>query len=281
MDFFYPVLDLYGGPALFFVFFSLLILESYFTLRLTAENKKRRFFRNSILATAGFIVFRLAVIPAMVFTSTKAEEAGFGLLKWVVVPGIAEFILTFVLLDYGMYIWHRLNHRIPFLWRFHNVHHTDLELDVTTALRFHFGEIFFSIFFRSAIVLVTGASVFHILIYEIFFQAATAFHHSNLKLPKKFELNLVKIIVTPRMHGIHHSIYKRETDSNYATIFAFWDNLHRTKILNIPQNRIVIGVPAWRDGNELHVKDLFKMPFKKQREWKLPDGTKTIKRKNN
>lgn len=112
------------------------------------------------------------------------------------------------------------------------------------------------------------------------FQAATAFHHSNLKLPKRVEYQIVKIIVTPRMHGIHHSIYKNETDSNYATIFAFWDKLHKTKNLEADQGQITIGVPGWRDGQELHVRSLLKMPFHHQREWELPDGTKPIKRKS-
>lgn len=178
-------------------------------------------------------------------------------------------------------MWHRLNHRIPFLWRFHNVHHTDLDMDVTPAIRFHFGEIFFSIFFRSAVIIILGASVTNVLLYEIFFQAVTAFHHSNLKLPQKLENKLVKVIVTPRMHGIHHSIYKRETDSNYATIFSFWDKIHNTKILSIPQRKITIGVPGWRNSRELNVINLLKIPFHKQREWKFSDGKKPIKREDN
>ncbi|MGK7390244.1 MAG: sterol desaturase family protein [Candidatus Cyclobacteriaceae bacterium M2_1C_046] len=280
MEFFFPILDYYGGPALFILFIILLVLESYFTLRFRTENKKRRLIRNGGIAVIGFAFFRLAVIPVLVFAAKWAGEAGIGFFNWITFPGVLELILTFLLLDYGMYIWHRMNHNIPLLWRFHNVHHTDLDLDVTTAVRFHFGELFFSIFFRSAIIIMIGASVTNLLLYEIFFQAATAFHHSNLKLPKKLENKLVKVIVTPRMHGIHHSIYKKETDSNYATIFSFWDKLHKTKILSVPQRKITIGVPAWRDHHELKITSLIMMPFSKQREWKLPDGRKPIKRKN-
>lgn len=150
------------------------------------------------------------------------------------------------MLDYGNYLWHLLNHYVPFLWRFHNVHHIDLDLDVTTAIRFHYGEIVLSVFSRGAIILILGASPLLILVYEIFFEAATNFHHSNLRLPYHWEKLITKFIVTPRMHGIHYSIVKRETDSNFSVIFSFWDRIHQTLRLNIPSHAINIGVPAYR-----------------------------------
>lgn len=130
-----------------------------------------------------------------------------------------------------------------------------------------------SVFFRAGVVLVIGADPLAVLIYEIFFEAANNFHHSNLRLPFRLEKNLVWIIVTPRMHGIHHSIVKRETDSNFCIIFTFWDRIHNTIRLNITQKQVNIGVPAYRDRNSLKAKDLLLMPFQKQRPWKLPDET--------
>jgi sterol desaturase/sphingolipid hydroxylase (fatty acid hydroxylase superfamily) len=178
-----------------------------------------------------------------------------------------KFGVAFLLLDYSNYTWHILLHKMPVLWRFHLVHHTDLDLDVTTAFRFHFGELIGSVIFRGAAVLLTGVSPVTVLIYEIFFEAATQFHHSNMKLPFPLEKLLNYLIVTPRMHGIHHSMMKRETDSNYAVIFSFWDRLHNTSRLNIHQNEIATGVPSYADEKELTIGKLLKLPFTKIHAW--------------
>lgn len=187
-------------------------------------------------------------------------------------PVWLTYLAGFLLLNYGNYLWHLLNHQFNFLWRFHNVHHIDLDLDVTTAVRFHFGEVLFSVFFRALIILLTGPPFLLVLLYEILFEGATLFHHSNWKLPYRVEKKLSWFIVTPRMHGLHHSIVKRETDSNYSVIFNCWDRLHRTIRLNVPQQQINIGVPSYRDPEEQNIKNLLLMPFRKPRPWQLPDG---------
>ena len=147
------------------------------------------------------------------------------------------------------------------------VHHSDPDLDLSTALRFHFGEMIGSVFYRGAFVLVSGASALQVLLYEILFEGATQFHHSNWKLPYKLEKNLNKLIVTPRMHGIHHSIIKEETDSNYSVIFSFWDRMHNTARLNVNQDLIITGVPSYSNHDELTIAYLLKMPFTKIRPW--------------
>ena len=164
------------------------------------------------------------------------------------------------------------NHRVPFFWRFHNVHHTDLELDVTTAARFHFGEILFSIPFRLLLVVLLGIPPLVYLVFEIVFESASVFHHSNWRLSLGLERILNHVIVTPRMHGIHHSIVERETDSNWGTIFCWWDKIHRSLRRDIPQAEITIGVAAFRDEEELTVGKLLTLPFKEQRPWRLPSG---------
>jgi sterol desaturase/sphingolipid hydroxylase (fatty acid hydroxylase superfamily) len=154
------------------------------------------------------------------------------------------------------------------------VHHADLDMDVSTAWRFHVGEVLLSIFFRGGMVMVVGAGATTVLVYEVLYEAATAFHHSNWRLPIALERKLNKLIVTPRMHGIHHSIVQRETNSNYAVIFTFWDKFHHTIRLNIPQGQLVIGIPSYMDPSEQTAATLLKLPFQPQREWQLPDGTK-------
>jgi sterol desaturase/sphingolipid hydroxylase (fatty acid hydroxylase superfamily) len=273
MQFFFPSFDLVGVPILFLLFIFLFFIESKYQLRRRKVPRIKRALRNIGLASIALIFLRWLLIPVMVWLASWIQTRNIGLLNWLSLHSWIEFIIGFLLLDYGNYLWHLINHKIPFLWRFHNVHHIDLDLDVTTAIRFHFGEIILSVFSRGAIILILGVSPVLVLIYEVFFEAATNFHHSNLRIPDRWERRITKVIVSPRMHGIHHSIVKRETDSNYSVIFNLWDRIHRTLRLNIPQDEINIGVPSYRDLSEQKVHHLLIMPFRKQRPWKLPDGT--------
>jgi sterol desaturase/sphingolipid hydroxylase (fatty acid hydroxylase superfamily) len=152
-------------------------------------------------------------------------------------------------------------------------------MDVSTSLRFHFGEVLYSTGFRALQIYLLGISVLTYLVYEVAFQCATLFHHSNVRLPIKLERALNKIIVTPRMHGIHHSIVKHETNSNYSVIFRWWDLLHGTLRLNVKQADIVIGVPAYMDLQDNKFLNLLILPFRKQREyWRLRDGKQPERR---
>lgn len=163
---------------------------------------------------------------------------------------------------------------MPFLWRFHNVHHTDPDLDLSTAFRFHFGEIAFSSVFSLVAVSAIGISAWAFACYQLLFQAEVLFQHSNLRLPIGFERLLSKVIVTPRMHGIHHSQVQRENNSNFGTLFTWWDRLHRTLGLNIPQSEIVVGVPGYSLTEDNRVGAALLMPFRKQRNyWRKPDGS--------
>ena len=263
------IFDLYGSPILIGLFIIFYILETKFQLRKRVQGKWKRIVINFIVSIPAFVLLRLLFIPAIIWLATKNEQWQFGLNYLFDVPQWVHFVVSFVLLDYSNYIWHILLHKLPFMWRFHLVHHSDLDLDITTAFRFHFGEMIGSIFFRGAAVVLIGASPLLILIYEIVFEAATQFHHSNTKLPFRFEKILNYVVVTPRMHGIHHSMIKKEADSNYSVIFSFWDRLHKTVRLNIKQNEIVTGVPHYSDEKELTIGNLLKMPFTKIREWKI------------
>lgn len=263
----HQVFDIYGFLILTSILIVLFILETIFKLRRRIQPMVKRIILNTVLAIPAFALLRFMLIPAMVWLAAKNESWHSGLNYLYALPSWFENVVAFVLLDYGIYWWHIILHRMPLMWRFHLVHHTDMDMDVTTAFRFHFGEMFGSLIYRSTIVLLIGASPLMVLIYEIIFEAETQFHHSNIKLPINFERVLNKIIVTPRMHGIHHSIIKQETDSNFATIFSFWDRLHKTVRLNIPQDNIIIGVPAYHDMNELTVGCLLKLPFRKIRIW--------------
>jgi sterol desaturase/sphingolipid hydroxylase (fatty acid hydroxylase superfamily) len=250
----------------------LLVLQWRFPLRPQHFAFLRRLVRNYVLAIPGFVIIRLAMLPLPFAVAVWAEERNFGLLHWLALHGCGAALAGFVLMDYGYWWWHWANHQIAFFWRFHNVHHTDLDMDVTTAARFHFGEILFSIGFLSLAVLLFGIAPLTFVAFFIVFEAATCFHHSNWRLPIGVERALNLVMVTPRMHGIHHSIVERETNSNWGTVFCWWDKLHGTLRRDIPQKAITIGVAAYRDEDELTLGKLWALPFGKQRAWRLPDG---------
>ncbi|HXH99464.1 MAG TPA: sterol desaturase family protein [Sphingobacteriaceae bacterium] len=262
------IFDTWGMPVLAGIFIVLIFLESRYRLRKRVQNRWKRMIINFIVAIPAFTLLRILFIPAMVWLAHKNQSVHFGLNYLYEMPAWLEATIAFLILDYGNYVWHILNHRLPVLWRFHLVHHTDRDLDITTAFRFHFGEMIGSIFFRGAITFLSGASPVTVLVYEIIFEAATQFHHSNWKLPFSFEKMLNKLIVTPRMHGIHHSVIKNETDSNYSVIFSFWDRLHKTIDLNRQQQQVVIGVPSYDNSEELTIGFLLKLPFTSIRPWK-------------
>jgi sterol desaturase/sphingolipid hydroxylase (fatty acid hydroxylase superfamily) len=270
----WPVLDYIGTPLLVGLFLLLLGLETWRPLRQRVQARWERLVTNGLLAATAAATLRLAVIPVVVAVSSLARQANFGLLPLLPLPEPVRWVVALLVLDYTVYVWHWLNHTVPFLWRFHRVHHTDLDLDVSTAFRFHAGELLLSAFWRSAQMVFLGVGPTLALLFEVVQEAATEFHHSNCRLPPGMERVLNRVLVTPRMHGIHHSIVERETNSNWSVLFSWWDRLHRTLRLDLPQEAIVIGVPAYRDPCELTFFFLLLMPFQKQRPtWLLPDGT--------
>jgi sterol desaturase/sphingolipid hydroxylase (fatty acid hydroxylase superfamily) len=279
MSEFVPTFETLAGGVLAAVYVALLIIETQFPLREAKRPKLKRFFVNVGLSVLALGTGVYIVAPVALALATRSAEASFGLLNVLSLPPTLKFILGFLAMDLTFYYWHRANHVFPIFWRFHNVHHVDQDLDVSTSLRFHFGEVFYSAGFRALQVYLLGIPVLTYLVYEVAFQGATLFHHSNVRLPIKLERALNKIIVTPRMHGIHHSIVKEETNSNYSVIFKCWDVLHGTLRLNIKQADIVIGVPAYMKPQDNKLLNLLILPFRKQREyWRLKNGTQSERR---
>lgn len=273
MNWVVPAFDFIGGPILAGLLILLIVLETVRPLRRRVQARGTRLVTNLGTAGTAFGTLRLVHVPIVVAVAAAVSRESVGLLGWITMPGLVEGVAGFLLLDYTTYLWHRLNHRAAFLWRFHSVHHTDLDLDVTTAFRFHFGEIALSAAYRVAQVLVIGVTPALLVAYEIVLSMATEFHHSNMRLPLGFERVLNRLIVTPRMHGIHHSIVERETNSNWSVVFCWWDHAHGTIRLDVPQDRLTIGLPAYRDGGELTFGRLVAMPFRAQRpSWRLPNG---------
>ena len=251
-----------------------LILEHFFPLRRETRSLLARLVVNIAVSILTFVAAIGLVQPAAQWALRWSTDKPFGLVHLFVLPSWVELIVSFLLMDLAFYYWHVANHRIPFLWRFHNVHHVDPELDVSTAFRFHFGEVALSSIFTVIQISLIGISAWAYAIYQIAFQLEVLFHHSNLRLPIRFERLLNRLVVTPRMHGIHHSQVQRENNSNFGTVFSWWDRLHRTLGLNIPQSEILIGIPGYSLPEDNTVVNALVMPFRKQRDyWRKPDGT--------
>jgi sterol desaturase/sphingolipid hydroxylase (fatty acid hydroxylase superfamily) len=255
------------------IFVLLLLVEQFNPLRQRTRPLLSRFAMNLVLTATVFLVGSFVVRNAGLGTSVWTTERGIGIAFLLPLPRWGRVGIGILLMDLTFYYWHRVNHRIRLLWRFHNVHHIDPDLDVSTSYRFHPGEIAYSSIFRVVQMLVIGADPFTYAIYETIFSAETMFHHSNVRLPIGFERLLNKVVVTPRMHGVHHSAVGGETNSNYSVIFPWWDCLHRTLLLNVPQSSIRIGVPGYLESQDNRFWNLVKMPFITQkRYWCYPDG---------
>ncbi len=248
-------------------------LENRRPLRKQVESKAVRTSRNLLMVGTASAAMILVEQPVINRLTKFVEKHNFGLLKLFKLPRSVEIALAVILLDYTLYLWHVAAHKVPFLWRFHLVHHVDLDLDASTAYRFHFGEILISVAWRAMQILLIGASPEAVKLWQAIMLPAVLFHHSNVKLPADFEEKLSHFFITPRLHGIHHSAVQEETDSNWSTILSIWDRFHGTIKTDIPQEKIIIGVRAFQNPQDVELGQLIKLPFEKQKpSWKLTNG---------
>jgi sterol desaturase/sphingolipid hydroxylase (fatty acid hydroxylase superfamily) len=175
--------------------------------------------------------------------------------------GGAGLVFDLLVLDFWIYWWHRANHRVPVLWRFHEVHHLDQFLDVTTAVRFHLGEVLLSAIVRAAVIIVLAIPITSVVIFETALLLATMFHHSNMKLPEGLERTLSWFVVTPSIHWVHHHALQCDTDSNYATVLSIWDKLFASRSPTQRTPNLEIGVEGRYEEPFL---SLISKPFRTQ-----------------
>ena len=251
--------------VIFLTWGTLAFFEWRAPLRRPVEPKLRRTARNlttSVLSlVVGLVMEMLLVVPVV--------NTNLGLLHLVAWPDWLEITIAVLFLDYTLWWWHWASHNVPFLWRFHLVHHVDRDLDASTALRFHFGEHFLSFFFRALQIVIIGAPLYAVWLWQLILFVSILFHHSNVRLPARVEAVLVRLIVTPRMHGIHHSDRRGEAFTNFSSLVAAWDYLHRTICLALPQREVTIGVPAYDAADEVTIGRILALPFRRQRnDWR-------------
>jgi sterol desaturase/sphingolipid hydroxylase (fatty acid hydroxylase superfamily) len=217
--------------------------------------------------------FALAAINALVAAGFAfailgvtewARARGFGLLRVWPLPVWAQWIGAIVLFDCWQYWWHRINHRVPLLWRFHAVHHADAEMDVSSGVRFHTGEMIFSFLARLAVLPLLGISITQLLVYEAISLPVILFHHSNLRLPRRVDQYLRWLIVTPWMHYVHHSRWRPETDSNFSSFLSVWDRLFGSFRLREKPAEIALGLDDWQENEWRRLPGMLAAPFRKK-----------------
>ncbi|MCM8794257.1 MAG: sterol desaturase family protein [Candidatus Omnitrophica bacterium] len=203
-------------------------LESVAPFFMDRPQRVRHVARNITIGLINGAVLALG-LSGLVFQAAEWATAHHsGLLNRVTLPPPAERWIGFILFDLWMYLWHRANHRLPILWRFHRVHHTDDALDASSAVRFHVGEMVLSSLLRLAVVPVLGIRFQDLVLYEMVLQPVILFHHSNIAVPDGLDRGIRFMVVSPNMHRVHHSDIPQETNSNYASVFSFWDRLFGT-----------------------------------------------------
>ena len=248
----------------FVVLILLLMLTEHFLPRRKYDKHiKYRRINNLLLMLVNLLAVRLLIPLTIYQIAIYTQENNTGLFNLLSLPLILNILLTIVIFDLLIYIQHVVFHKIRFLWDIHRVHHTDLEFDVTTSIRFHPIEIVLSTLYKSVAVYLIAPVAFAIILYEILLNAAALFTHSNIYLNKKIDALLRTIIVTPDMHRIHHSVNKFETDSNYGNIFSFWDKIFSTyrPAPKAGYDAMIIGLNEFRDEKFGQLPQLLKIPF--------------------
>ena len=213
------------------------------------------------------IVTRVFAPAGAVGFALIAQRRGWGVLNSIELPGWVQLLMTLLLLDLAIYLQHRLFHYVPLFWRLHRVHHADLDFDVTTGIRFHPVEILLSLGIKFVVIVALGAPPLAVLAFEVSLNATSLFNHSNVRIPSWLERILRFIVVTPDMHRVHHSIDRRETDSNFGFNFPWWDRLFRTYR---PQPKaghqgMTVGIEQFRDPKELLLHRMLLQPVRNDR----------------
>lgn len=245
----------WGGVGVF------LFLELRDGYRPDTVSKRERWLANlplSILNGVLYHVFFAGAITMLLVATGRDEH---GLLNLVDMPFPLKVAIGVLLLDFSIYLWHLLNHAVPLLWRFHRVHHCDMNMDVSTANRFHLGEILLSGLVRLAVIQVFGIPIFSYLLFEILVNLSIQFHHSSIRGNHAFERLWALFFVPPFLHRIHHSVKIRERDANYGVVCSIWDRALGTLVTDVDQDSIVIGIGSHREFEKLGFWRLLLLPF--------------------
>lgn len=233
--------------------------------RTQSHSRSVRWLNNLAIMVLNGLVVRLGIPLAAVGTAIAAQDQNLGLLNQVTLPAWFAMVVAIVALDLILYLQHLVFHHVDFLWRLHRMHHADLEVDVTTGLRFHPIEIVLSMAIKMAAVLVLGAPVVAVIAFEVLLNASSLFNHANIRIPDKVDRVMRYFIVTPDMHRVHHSVVQQETDSNFGFNVPWWDYLFGTYRASPQAGHIgmKVGIEHFRTPRDLWLDHLLLQPFRK------------------
>ncbi|MCY4420944.1 MAG: sterol desaturase family protein [Gammaproteobacteria bacterium] len=234
--------------------------------RTRQHSKSVRWLNNLAIMVLNGLIVRLAIPLAAVGTAVAAQNQNLGLLNIVEMPAVMAIVVAILALDFILYLQHLVFHHVDFLWRLHRMHHADLDVDVTTGLRFHPIEIVLSMAIKMAAVLVLGAPVQAVIAFEVLLNASSLFNHANIYIPEKVDRILRYFIVTPDMHRVHHSVVRQETNSNFGFNVPWWDYLFRTyrAAPQAGQIGMNVGIEYFRTTRDLWLDHLLIQPFRKR-----------------
>lgn len=247
----------------FGIFLVIAIWEIVFPRRALTQSKVRRWINNLAVVVIDNLALRILFPILAVGLAVIAERNEWGVFNIFEIPVLVNVALSVIIFDFLIYLQHVMFHMIPLLWRLHRMHHIDPDYDVTTASRFHPIEIILSMIIKMAAILVIGPAPIAIICFEIILNGSAMFNHGNIKLPQKIDAIIRKLIVTPDMHRVHHSIYPSETNSNYGFFLSLWDQWMGTYK---PQPKkghelMIIGLEYFRDLKFLNLHWLILIPF--------------------
>lgn len=224
------------------------------------EGRVRHAGNNLAIALFNTVILGVGFGSVTVMMAGWTERNRYGLVNALDLAGLIRFVLALVLLDGWMYVWHRANHTIPFLWRFHRMHHSDRHMDVTTATRFHLGEHLGASVLRLGLIPLLGFEVWNLVVYDTLVIAMTQFHHADISIGR-WDRWLRWLVVTPYMHKVHHSDWRPETDSNFSTVLSVWDRLAGSLRMRSDPKTLVFGLEEFKGGSWQGCWGMLKTPF--------------------
>jgi len=253
------------------IFAVMALIELAAPRRELHHSKPRRWLTNFSISGVNTLILRLMAMLAVPVAAVAAAEwariAGWGAFNLLGWPFWLEVLLAIIVLDLAIYAQHVIFHKVPVLWRLHQVHHADVDFDVSTALRFHPVEIALSMLIKIAVVLALGAPAIAVVLFEIILNGCAMFNHANIKLPGWLDRILRRILVTPDMHRVHHSTIPRETNSNFGFNLSIWDRIFRTYRAQ-PQNGhsgMTIGLNEYQSEDPTRFGWSLLLPFQRRR----------------
>ena len=242
------------------IFFILIGLETLIPLFANTKDRWKHAGRNFTIIIFNSIALLILFSSLISFIYTFSAEKQWGLFYQFDLPLLLRLALIVLLFDGWMYIWHRLNHEISFFWRFHRMHHSDPAMDVTTALRFHPVELIISSILRIGIIILLGLTQYEIILYETIMLPVIYFQHSNFLLPFQWDKKIRTVFITPWMHWVHHSDIIEESNTNYGTVFSWWDRLAGTFRIRRDPQKIVYGVEGLKSAQWQTIVGMLKTP---------------------